>query len=229
MLPGSEFEPGDVNGDGTVNIFDLLALLKVLGGAETDPGYISRAELNDDGSVNIFDLLDLLKIFSSSNASGLASVGKAIAGNYQGLAYSLNETYKITFPDGSTLEFEPGITAAEDFSATAGTASAILGKQARAALPRAFTLSRNAPNPFNPSTTISYSIAEGTASHVSLKVYDLRGRLVTTLVDEVSEAGNYTVNWDGRNKIGRQVASGVYFYRLGAGDFIQTRKMVLLK
>ena len=88
-------------------------------------------------------------------------------------------------------------------------------------------LSQNYPNPFNPSTTISFSLrAKGT---VSLSVYDVAGRLVHVLIDGVAEAGPHKVNWDGRDKDGLTVASGVYFYRLQAGEFTETRKMVLLR
>jgi len=102
-------------------------------------------------------------------------------------------------------------------------------KESRATLPRAFMLGQNFPNPFNPATTISYSVPEGPAVHVTLKVYDIRGNLVRILVDEVREAGAYSVSWEATDRAGRQVSSGVYLYRLQAGDFLQTRKMVLLK
>ena len=96
-------------------------------------------------------------------------------------------------------------------------------------LPRAFALAQNVPNPFNPSTTISYNVPEGSTVRVRLEIFNLRGQLVRTLVDELREAGAYSVVWDGKDRTGRDVSSGVYFYRLRAGDFIQTRKMVLLK
>ena len=100
---------------------------------------------------------------------------------------------------------------------------------ASVSLPEKFQLLQNSPNPFNPSTTISYSVPEGNQKYVSLKVYDLRGRLVLTLVEGMIGAGTYTVYWDGTDGSGRQVASGVYLYRMKAGDLVQTRKMVILK
>jgi len=96
--------------------------------------------------------------------------------------------------------------------------------------PDAYTnsLLQNRPNPFNPTTTIEYSIAS--RSHVSLKIYDVSGRLVRTLIDEVQSPGSVkSISWHGQNDSGQQVSSGVYFYRLEAGNFTQTRKMVLLK
>jgi len=98
------------------------------------------------------------------------------------------------------------------------------------ALPKSFSLSQNFPNPFNPSTTIKYDIPEGKQVHVSLKVYNVRGQLVKDLVNKKNcPAGNYFVFWDGKDESGLPVSSGIYFYRLLAGDFVTTRKMVLLK
>ncbi len=94
---------------------------------------------------------------------------------------------------------------------------------------REFSLYDNYPNPFNPETKIRYSIENGKAAPVVLRVYNLLGQTVRTLVDEPKESGNYEVVWDGRNQNGDEVASGVYFYKLEAGDFIQTKKMVLVR
>jgi len=96
-------------------------------------------------------------------------------------------------------------------------------------LPRAFTLEQNFPNPFNPATTITYTVPVGGRVKVTLKVYSLRGGLIRTLVDSQKPAGSYTVFWDGTDEQGRKAPSGVYLYRIKAGDFSQTRKMVLLK
>jgi subtilisin family serine protease len=88
-------------------------------------------------------------------------------------------------------------------------------------LPDSFALFQNYPNPFNPSTVISYQIPK--AGHVKLKVYDVLGREVATLIDKEQIAGSYKVEFSG------QLSSGVYFYRLTAGEFSQTKKMLLLK
>ena len=85
-----------------------------------------------------------------------------------------------------------------------------------------FKLSQNYPNPFNPTTTIQYEIPN--SGMVTLKVYDILGREVSTLVSQYENSGSYNVNFNAIN-----LASGVYFYRLQAGNFIQTKKMVLLK
>ncbi len=94
-------------------------------------------------------------------------------------------------------------------------------------VPESFALHQNYPNPFNPSTTIRYDLPE--KSHVGLVVYDLMGKQITTLVAEVKAAGVRTVTWDGTDASGRNVSAGVYLYRIRAGTFSQTRRMVLLR
>jgi hypothetical protein len=91
------------------------------------------------------------------------------------------------------------------------------------------SLSQNYPNPFNPVTTIRYSIRQ--KGHVNLKVYNVAGQLVRTLINEIQNprAEGYTVSWNGENNIGEFVSSGVYFYKLVAKNYSQTKKMVLLK
>jgi len=104
---------------------------------------------------------------------------------------------------------------------------------AGAAVPKEFALTQNYPNPFNPATTIRYALAVD--ARASVKVFDVLGRQVATLVDEVQPAGERTIQWNGRNAAGLQVASGVYFYRLeaapvaGGAAFTSMKKMLLLK
>ena len=88
--------------------------------------------------------------------------------------------------------------------------------------PKEFKLEQNYPNPFNPTTRIRYQVSS--LSEVSLKVYGILGSEAATLVNEQKEAGYYEVNWDASN-----LASGVYIYRLQAGSFISTKKMMLLR
>ncbi|MCK4858155.1 MAG: T9SS type A sorting domain-containing protein [candidate division Zixibacteria bacterium] len=94
-------------------------------------------------------------------------------------------------------------------------------------LPSQYSLSPNYPNPFNPTTVIEFSLQH--SGLVTLEVFDITGRRVTTLADEHLTAGYKRVTWDGTDHYGKEVASGVYFYQLRADDFCQTRKMVLLK
>lgn len=97
----------------------------------------------------------------------------------------------------------------------------------RTSMPAEFNLHANYPNPFNPSTTISFDLK--TASDVELMVYDMRGRLIKSLQSGRMEAGSYRVEWDGRDMNDLPVSSGVYLYRLTAGDKVFSRKMMLLK
>ena len=99
-------------------------------------------------------------------------------------------------------------------------------------LPKVTQLLQNYPNPFNPETWIPYQLNQ--ASEVSLSVYSSEGKLARQIDLGLKPAGNYqrterAIYWDGRNDSGESVSSGVYFYRLQAGDYSQTRKMVILK
>ena len=94
-------------------------------------------------------------------------------------------------------------------------------------IPANFELAQNYPNPFNPTTSITYSIPKD--NFVSIKVYDMLGREVATLVNDYKSAGNHTINWNGEDNSGQKVASGTYIYRITAGNFVATKKMVLLK
>jgi serine protease AprX len=99
-----------------------------------------------------------------------------------------------------------------------------------ASVPTQFSLHQNYPNPFNPSTSIRYTVdSRQTSAPITLKVYNIRGQLVRVLVDGEVEPGNYQVVWDGRNDKGEDVSSGIYLYRLAAGERVSTRKMLLLK
>ena len=94
-------------------------------------------------------------------------------------------------------------------------------------MPTTAALGQNFPNPFNPRTTIRFSTAR--SGPVKLQVYDVRGRLVRTLVDESRPAGPYSEVWDGRDSRGAGSAAGIYFYRLEAGGQVLQEKMTLLK
>lgn len=94
-------------------------------------------------------------------------------------------------------------------------------------LPETFRLSQNYPNPFNPITVIEYSLPE--QSHVKIEVFNILGQKVKKLIDEPSSAGYYRIEWDGTDSDGKQVSTGIYFYRMQAGDSIKTKKMMILK
>jgi len=94
-------------------------------------------------------------------------------------------------------------------------------------LPASMKLNQNFPNPFNPSTAISYDLANGTG--VELTIHNLIGQSIRTLVQGYQSAGTHSAVWEGKNESGRDVAGGIYLYRLRVGDQVLTRKMVLLK
>lgn len=90
-----------------------------------------------------------------------------------------------------------------------------------------YKLNTNYPNPFNPSTNISFSIAKN--SNVVLEIYNSIGEKVTTLVDQNYSVGSYSVVWNAKDDFGNKVNSGIYIYRLVSNDFVETKRMVLLK
>jgi hypothetical protein len=120
------------------------------------------------------------------------------------------------------VDFEPLIEDTSDFYGPCSSKRPALAKQSWS-----YELSENWPNPFNPDTRITYSIAaEG---HVEMNVFNLRGQLVRTLVDERQKAGKYEVSWNGRDGSGLSVASGVYFLKMESGEFGETKKLIVIK
>ena len=154
-------------------------------------------------------------ILRAAGTGLLVPIGEAAIDEYRGTFVFVDDavepgtTYRyhvFVFEDGSPVaSFETSVT-------TPATVS---------------SLDQNVPNPFNPATTIRFSIAS--KEHVQLMVYDVAGRRVATLVDERRPADIYKITWDGLNDSGERVASGVYFFRLRAGKFTRTKKMLLLK
>ena len=93
--------------------------------------------------------------------------------------------------------------------------------------PQRFSLSQNYPNPFNPRTSIRYALPQD--AEVRLTIYNILGQKVATLLDEPQSAGFKAVWWDGKDAEGDEVSSGVYFYRLTAGEFSEIKKMMMVK
>ena len=94
-------------------------------------------------------------------------------------------------------------------------------------IPLEYSLSNNYPNPFNPSTTISYGLPR--QSDLTLIIYNIMGQEIMRWDESNVQPGYYQKTWNGRNKFGISVSSGVYYYKIIVGDFVQTKKMVLLK
>jgi len=134
----------------------------------------------------------------------------------------------IAFKLGATLKDANSVTVVlavgDTISVTPPTAVGV----DVAAVPAEFGLSKNFPNPFNPTTTINYDIADD-GGLVSLVIYNMTGQKVRTLVSEVKAPGYYTVTWDGMDESGASVSSGIYLYKLVCGSFSQIEKMTMVK
>ena len=124
------------------------------------------------------------------------------------------------YPDGSDswqqMNPTPGVTNTNE-----------LGLDDDVTIPEQYTLHQNYPNPFNPRTSIRYDLPDN--ERVNIIIYDMLGRQVKQLVDEYQDAGFKSIIWDATNDYGKPVSAGVYLYKIQAGDFVQTKKMVLLK
>ncbi len=199
----------DVNRDGVVNIFDLVSVASQFG----KQGQNLAADTNGDGVVNIFDLVVITSAFGDAAAAPSAQPqGTLTTAEVRGW---LTDARTLTVKDPI---MERGIMTLEQLL--------------RSLTPTETKLLPNYPNPFNPETWIPYRLAE--AAFVTLTIYDGVGQIVRTFDVGYQTAAAYesrsnAIYWDGRNKIGEPVASGVYLYTLTAGDFSATRKMVIVK
>ncbi|MGE5679417.1 MAG: M6 family metalloprotease domain-containing protein [Bacillota bacterium] len=145
----------------------------------------------------------------------------------KGTTLSAGQLFKIDTANGTaTLVGSMTHKGIKGIAMYPGTAISAIGDGLQNASIRTFALEQNYPNPFNPTTSIRYSVPED--AHVTLKVYDILGKELATLVDEVKSAGSHTVNFSISNG-GVQHSSGIYFYRLQSGSFSDIKKMVILK
>ncbi len=162
-----------------------------------------------------------LELSKNKDFSGAQVVNNLTASNYQAnnLSSKTNYYWRVKSKNSS------GISSSYSYSGSfnTGSTTAIHNNE----LPAQFELSQNYPNPFNPSTTISFSIPN--QAFVSLKVFDMLGREVKTLLNQEMVAGKHNLNWNGDNNYGNRVASGTYIYRISAGAIVSTKKMILIK
>jgi Secretion system C-terminal sorting domain len=159
---------------------------------------------------------------------------------FNGSPFSSDTTYSFTWIAKDAGTFDISIDQSTGNSGTVTLTDANLSQfnvtevavnDGEITTPSSYMLSQNFPNPFNPSTTIRYtipSVSNGQDNHVTLKVYDVLGNEVTTLVNENKSAGSYEVEFSAKGK-NTELPSGIYFYKLTAGSFSQTNKMILLK
>ena len=133
-------------------------------------------------------------------------------------------------PDKSEGRYPDGTSSWQKFDTpTKGAANIGVSdvKIAQNSIPTEFALYQNFPNPFNPTTTIKYDLAQ--KSMVTITIYDMLGKQVRNLVQNQQVPGHHSIIWDSRDNIGNFVCSGVYFYKIQAGSFLQTRKMILIR
>jgi hypothetical protein len=172
-------------------------------------------ECRVDGDFMLARDQDANNIFYVNDADGyLVAFGDTIRPgdkvNYiQGVFIYSYGTYKIELRDNDDFGVVVGIN--PDFEP----------------IPLSYNLKQNFPNPFNPSTRIYFEVPQ--THKVKMVIYNILGQKVRTLVDENFNAGRHIINWDGRNDIGIQVPTGIYIYRIKAGDFISSRKMLMVK
>lgn len=142
--------------------------------------------------------------------------------------FTITGTGAATFKTGNTIVLKPGIVVIENgqFFGLTGVATS-LNQDMDTQLPVEFSIGQNYPNPFNPSTTIEYSVAKRT--RVKIDVFNITGQHIITLLDEEQQAGWNNIQWNGKNQFGNEVVSGMYFYRIMAESFNQTRKMILMR
>ena len=202
--------PWDVNQDGITDIFDLIAVAKNFGkdNWETD--------LNGDGTVDIFDLVIVAKHLGDSTNPAAPVIGA----NSHLLSFKTVQGWidMAHLADDGSPEFRHGI--------------ANLKRLLTMLVPDRTVLLSNYPNPFNPETWIPYHLAAD--ADVTIAIYSLRGDLVRQLDLGLQEAGYYVdksraAYWDGKNEDGESVASGVYFIKMEAGEFIASKRMVVVK
>ena len=201
---------GDVNGDGQVNIADLVLVASNLGQTGQN-----TADVNGDGVINIADLVLVAGALGNSAAAPLLYPQDLSMLTVADVKQWLSQAQQLNLTDATS---QRGIL--------------FLQQLLIAFTPKETTLLPNYPNPFNPETWIPYHLSKD--ADVTLHIYAINGTLVRTLMLGHQAAGMYqnrsrAAYWDGKNELGESVASGVYFYTLTAGDFSATRKMLIWK
>ena len=193
-------------------------------------------------SVESFIGSDLVFVGQHDNGAGTVGIGisrKAGQGGVSGTGNVAKVHFKVVqaVTQDTPVEFTLNSVEANDpsglpISLIPGTTTTILiqsgtGVDIDTSFPTNFELLQSYPNPFNPETTISYSIPE--QSHVTMEIYNITGKRIVTLKDAQENAGNYSIRWNGRDDFGRPVSGGVYLCRFQAGTYSQTIRMLLMK
>lgn len=172
-------------------------------------GYLSDLSFSPDGQLLIGSAPDSLHIWDVAHRAQIEAIPGA--------------GYAVFSPDGATLTFVKNNGTVQLWAAPVPTAV----EEWAGVLPQRMTLLPAYPNPFNPTTTIHFSLSH--AVEAELAIYNLLGQRVATLVKGLQEAGPQVLQWEGRDDAGHELASGVYFCRLQAGTQVETRRLLLLK
>ena len=236
IVPTHRFPAVDVNRDGMVNVMDLVAIAAHLSTVPNNPATDmttanhTRADVNNDGFVNTLDIMAVASSASWGQAVATIDIRSANDPDARGNAPQLHGAADVT-PE--TIQRWIGLLRVEDdgsaiFDLGIANLEALLASR----IPTETRLLLNYPNPFNPETWIPYQLAE--ATDVRVMIHSVNGSLIRMLELGHQAAGTYkgksqAAYWDGRNELGEQVASGLYFYTLTAGDFSATGKMLIRK
>ena len=230
----------DVNGDGKpLSIGDLVYLIRIISGDAQPYAKLSLfaqdVDVRFDGkvvatesNVKIGAVLLTFKVgedIKVTNLTNLTLNQSLVAGELKVLLYDIStKSISSGLSEVVRIEGQAELVTAEvaDYDG-----NMLTSKLEQAALPTTFALGQNRPNPFNPETVIEFSLP--TTGEISLRIYNVAGQLVRTLVSGTTPAGYYQVRWDGRDANGSNVSSGVYFYKIDTKNFSETRKMLLVK
>ena len=239
-------EPGDINGDGEINVVDIVMVVNmILGISDIE----NSADFNQDGIVNVVDIVQLLNLIlgdanidatmatilrdgESLNISGNGYIGaiQMTLSHYPNFIINLNKNALVSKykTDSTTTTLVVVAPESEEIFTTLDSyeIEEVIVTNSREIInitqPYIFRLSQAYPNPFNPITNIDFSIPNNL--FVSIKVYDLKGRNIVTLTEQNYSAGNYTVTWNAE-----LYSSGLYFVKMFSSDFSQTQKIMLVK
>ena len=231
FVTGPAVFPGDCNNDGRVNELDVLPLGIFF--AVEGPRRDLFGEGNSFAAKQAVEWTDKRATYADANGDGVIDVTDLLV---------ISTNWDLTHPAAAPLIY--GDLHLSDYAAGfrqlrpslenfAGTdrgdrmLELVNSLAAETVLPKEFSLLQNFPNPFNPQTSISYALPEGV--NVRVTIHNILGQRVRALVDSYQEPGFKNIVWDGADDYGRQVSSGLYFYRLEAGEFVAIRKMMKLQ
>jgi hypothetical protein len=235
---------GGINSSATVAKFTALQTGQPWAGCESqhgsDIGTFSLDTTNSTVKIMVYKTVisdvGLKFVIPSSGSLGEIKVSNTVSNEWEeltfdfsshiGLPEAIGIDQIVVFPD-----FDLGGRTQDNiiyFDNISFSSSNSVGVDNRSEIyPQRFALEQNFPNPFNPSTTIRYELPED--GLVNVTIYDMMGRQVSTLVSSQQAAGYKSIQWNATNDFGKPVSAGVYLYKIQAGEFVQTKKMVLLK